>query len=144
MIATTIAMLLKDKGSTIYSVGPDASAYDAIAEMATHNTASVLVMADGKLTGIFSAKDYGTRVVLAGKNGKDVAVRDIMTHPVLTTTPEVKLMDAMQIMTEKGIRHLPIVDDDKLLGVVTLGDIARQLMTDKAHKIDQLMKYIGS
>lgn len=144
MIATTIAALLREKGSKIYSVGPEASAYEAIAEMATHNIASVLVMVDGKLEGIFSAKDYGTRVVLAGKNGKDVAVGDIMTHPVLTTTPEVKLMDAMQIMTEKGIRHLPIAEDGKLLGVVTLGDIARQLMADKAFKIDQLMKYIGS
>lgn len=143
MGAQRIASILKTKGSEIHAVGPDATAYEAIGKMSTAGTGAVLVMEDGHLVGIFSAKDYGARVVLAGKNGMEVVVRDVMTHPVLTVGPDVKVVDGMQIMTARGVRHLPIVEGESLLGIVTLADLARSILADQEFKIEQLMNYVG-
>ena len=139
----TIASILRRKGSAIYSVSPDATVYEALAVMAAKEVAAVLVIEQRNLVGILSAKDYGTKVVLPGKNGKDVHVREVMTSPVLTVGPDVKIMDAMEIMTTKKIRHLPIVENGKLMGVVTLADLVSEVVADQEHKIDQLMRYVG-
>lgn len=144
MGAQKIASILKKKGSEIHSVGPEATAYEAIGKMSTTGTGAVLVMEQDHLVGIFSAKDYGARVVLAGKNGMEVVMRDVMTHPVLTVGPDVKVVDGMQIMTAKGIRHLPIVEDESLVGIVTLADLVRSILADQEFKIEQLMTYVGS
>jgi signal-transduction protein with cAMP-binding, CBS, and nucleotidyltransferase domain len=101
------------------------------------------VVDQGSLLGIVSAKDYGTRVLLQGKSGKDVLVREIMTSPVLTVGPDVKIMDGMQIMITKKIRHLPIVEKGKLVGLVTLAELVREVLADQEHSIDQLMRYVG-
>ena len=138
-----IASILESKGSAIHSVSPDATVGDAVAMMAAKGIGAVLVMEQGRLLGIVSAKDYGTRVVLQGKNGKDVLAREIMTSPVLTVGPDVKIMDGMQIMTTKKIRHLPILENGELVGVVTLADLVRVVLADQEHKIDQLMTYVG-
>src|SRR6185437_2793388 len=100
----TIASILKSKGSAIHSVSPDATVYDAVTMMAAKEIGAVLVIEQGSLLGIVSAKDYGTRVVLQGRNGKDALVREIMTSPVVTAGPDLKVMDGMQIMTTKRIR----------------------------------------
>ncbi len=139
----TIASLLKGKGSAVHSVGPDTPVYDAVGMMAAKGIGAVLVMEGGSLAGILSAKDYGTRVVLKGLNGKDVRTREVMTSPVVTIGPEVKIMDAMQILTTKKMRHLPVLENGKLVGVVTLGDLVREVLADQEHKIDQLMRYVG-
>jgi CBS domain-containing protein len=139
----TIASILKSKGSAIHSVSPDATVYDAVTMMAAKGIGAVLVIEQGSLLGIVSAKDYGTRVVLQGRNGKDVLARDIMTSPVVTAGPDLKVMDGMQIMTTKRIRHLPILEKGKLVGVVTLADLVRAVIADQEHKIDQLMTYVG-
>ncbi|MBV8894465.1 MAG: CBS domain-containing protein [Acidobacteria bacterium] len=138
-----IASILKNKGSVIHSVSPDATAHEAVAMMATNGIGAVLVIEQGSLLGIVSAKDYGTRVVAQGKNGKDVRVREIMTSPLVAVGPDVKIMDGMQIMTTKKIRHLPILKDGELVGVVTLADLVRAVLADQEHKIDQLMRYVG-
>jgi CBS domain-containing protein len=139
----TIASILKSKGSAIHSVSPDATVYDAVTMMAAKGIGAVLVIEQGSLLGIVSAKDYGTRVVLQGRNGKDVLAREIMTSPVVTAGPDLKVMDGMQIMTTKRIRHLPILEKGKLVGVVTLADLVRAVIADQEHKIDQLMTYVG-
>jgi CBS domain-containing protein len=139
----TIASILKSKGSAIHSVSPDATVYDAVTMMAAKGIGAVLVIEQGSLLGIVSAKDYGTRVVLQGRNGKDVLVREIMTSPVVTAGPDLKVMDGMQIMTTKRIRHLPILEKGKLVGVVALADLVRAVIADQEHKIDQLMTYVG-
>jgi CBS domain-containing protein len=138
-----IASILESKGSAIHSVSPDATVYEAIAVMAAKEIAAVLVIEQGSLLGIVSAKDYGTRVVLEGKNGKDVLVREVMTTPVMTVGPDVKIMEAMEIMTTKNIRHLPVLKDDTLVGVVTLADLVCAILADKKFNIDQLMRYVG-
>jgi CBS domain-containing protein len=138
-----IASILESKGSAIHSVSPDATVYEAIAVMAAKEIAAVLVIEQGSLLGIVSAKDYGTRVVLEGKNGKDVLVREVMTTPVMTVGPDVKIMEAMEIMTTKNIRHLPVLKDDTLVGVVTLADLVCAILADKKFNIEQLMRYVG-
>lgn len=139
----TISSILRQKGSTLYSVTADAAVYEAVAMMAAKEIGAVLVVEQQSLLGIFSAKDYGTRVVLQGKNGKDVLVREVMSSPVVTVGPEVKILDAMQIMVTKKIRHLPILENGEISGVVTLADLVRALLADQEHTIDQLMKYVG-
>ncbi len=139
----TIASILKRKGSAIHSVGPESTVYDALAVMAAKGIAAVLVIEQGSLLGIVSAKDYGTKVVLQGKNGKDVLVREIMTSPVITAGPDVKIMDGMQIMATKKIRHLPILANGAMLGIVTIADLATAVLADQEHEIDQLIRYVG-
>jgi len=138
-----IASILPAKGSALHSVSPDAPVYEAVAVMAARGIGAVLVIEQGSLVGIISAKDYGTRVVLQGKNGKDVLTRDVMTSPVLTVGPETKIVDGMEIMTTKKIRHLPVVENGELVGVVTLADLVRAVLADQEHKIDHLMRYVG-
>jgi CBS domain-containing protein len=139
----TIASILKNKASAIHSVTPDATVYEAVATMAAKEVGAVLVIERGSLLGIVSAKDYGTRVVLQGKDGRDVLVREIMTSPVVAVGPDVKIMEGMQIMTSKKIRHLPVLENGELVGIVTLADLARAVLADREHNIDQLMKYVG-
>jgi len=138
-----IASILPAKGSVLHFVSPDAPVYDAVVTMAARGIGAVLVIEQGSLVGIISAKDYGTRVVLQGKNGKDVLTRDVMTSPVLTVGPETKIVDGMEIMTTKKIRHLPVVENGELVGVVTLADLVRAVLADQEHKIDHLMRYVG-
>jgi CBS domain-containing protein len=138
-----IASILKSKGPAIHSVSPDATVYEAVAMMAAKGIGAVLVIDQGNLLGIVSAKDYGTRVVLQGKNGKKVLAREIMTSPVITVGPDVKIMDGMQIMTAKKIRHLPVLENGELVGLVTLAELVRVILADQEHKIDQLMTYVG-
>jgi len=138
-----ISSILKSKGSTVHAVRPDATVYEAMHLMAQKGIGAVLVIDQGEVVGIVSAKDYGTRIVLQGRNGKDVLAREIMTRPVLTVGPDVKVVDAMDVMTTKKIRHLPVLDDGELAGVVTLGDLVRAVLADKEHTIDQLMRYVG-
>ena len=138
-----IASILRAKGSAIHSVSPDATVYDAVRVMAMNGVAAVLVIERGDLLGILSAKDYAIRVVLQGKNGNDLSVREVMTSPVITVGPDVKIMEGLQIMTTKRIRHLPVLQDGKLVGVVTLADLVREVLADQEHKIDQLMRFVG-
>jgi len=139
----TIASILKNKGHEIYSVDPEATVHDAITIMAEKGVAAVLVLAEGKLVGIVSAKDYGTRVVLRGRSARDTRVQEIMTSPVITVALETTVFECMAIMTHRHIRHLPVFNKGELAGVVSLGDLASAVISDQAFKIDQLMTYVG-
>jgi CBS domain-containing protein len=139
----TIASILKNKGHGVYSVAPDAMVRDAIAMMAEKGVGAVLVIADGRLAGIVSAKDYGSRVVLQGRSGKDTRVRDVMTSPVATVTLGTTVLECMAIMTRCHIRHLPIFNKGELVGLVSMGDLASAVISDQAFHIDQLMTYVG-
>jgi CBS domain-containing protein len=142
MIAT-ISSILRNKGGGIHAVAPDATVHDAIAMMAEKGVAAVLVLGEGKLLGMLSAKDYGSKVVPRGRSARDTLVRDIMTSPVVIVTLEVTVFECMAIMTRLHIRHLPIFDNGELVGVVSMGDLASAAIADQAFKIDQLMTYVG-
>jgi CBS domain-containing protein len=138
-----IASILPANGPVVHSVSPDVPVYDALVMMASREIAAVLVIEQGELLGIVSAKDYATKIVLQGKNGRDVLTREVMTTPVVTVAPEVKIVDAMQIMISKKFRHLPVFENGELVGVVTLAELVRAILADQTFQIDQLMKYIG-
>ena len=139
----TIASILKNKGHGIYSVAPNTTVHDAIAIMAEKGVAAVLVLVEGRLAGIVSAKDYGSKVVLRGRSARDTLVQEIMTTPVVTVTLDATVFECMAIMTRSHIRHLPVFSKDQLVGVVSMGDLARAVISDQAFKIDQLMTYVG-
>jgi len=144
MGAKTIASILKAKGPQVHSMGPNTTAYEALAKMAASRIAAVLVMEQDNVLGIFSAKDYAVRIALQGKNGQEVPLREVMTHPIVTVGPDVRVVDGMQIMSTKGLRHLPIMEGGRIVGLVTLADLVRSTLADQEFKIEQLMTYIGS
>jgi CBS domain-containing protein len=139
----TIGSIVKSKGSGISFVAPTATVFDAIAMMAEKGLAAVLVMKAGALLGILSAKDYGREVLLKDKSPKDVLVKEIMTTPVLTTTPDRTVGSDLALMTSKSIRHLPVLADGKVVGVVSMRDLALSLVSEQAFMIDELRKYVG-
>ena len=142
MVIESIGSVLRKKGHEICSVAPDATVYDAIALMAAKNVAAVLVISQGSLVGIISARDYGRKVVLEGKSSRDVRVQEIMTTSVVTITPETTVLDAMALMTRHHFRHLPVLKEGKLDGVVSMGDLVSEVISGQSFTIEQLRKYI--
>ncbi len=143
MIIESIGSVLRSKGHEICSVAPGATVHDAIALMAANNVAAVLVISQGALVGIISARDYGRKVILKGKSSEAVRVQEIMTTHLVTVTPETTVLEAMTLMTQHDIRHLPVLEDGKLKGVVSMGDLVKEVISGQAFAIDQLQKYIG-
>jgi CBS domain-containing protein len=143
MAVESIASVLKKKGHEIYSVVPDATVHEALAIMAAKNLAAVLVMSEGRLLGIVSARDFGRKVILEEKSPRDVRVREIMTASLITITPEATVLDAMKLMDRHHFRHLPVIKEGKLEGVVTMSDLMSEVISGQAFTIDQLNMYIG-
>ena len=141
-MSETVASVLKSKGNAIWSIAPDATVYEAIAMMANKGVGALLVLAGGRLEGIISERDYARKVILEGRSSKDTPVREIMTRPVKTVTPAHTVDECMQIMTESRIRHLPVVERDTVVGIVSIGDMVRATIAAQAATIDHLHTYI--
>src|SRR5271169_1643833 len=139
-ITDTIEALLRSKGSgRIFSVGPEQSVYEAIEKMALEGIGALLVISDGKLVGILSERDYARKVILKGHSSKDTPVSDIMTSPVVFVTPRQTVDDCMSIMTKHHFRHLPVMgENDTVVGVVSLGDLVKWIVSNQAHHIQEL------
>lgn len=138
-----IASILKTKGSTIWSVAPDTTVYDALALMAERSIGAVLVLSDGRLAGIVSERDYARKIVLQGKSSKDTPVHEIMTRSPVTVTPDHTVDECMVIMTQSRVRHLPVVIGDRVAGIVSIGDLVNAIISAQAHTINQLHTYIS-
>ena len=135
--------LLREKGSDVWSIGPDASVYDAILLMADKNVGALLVLEGERLVGLLSERDYARKVILAGRGSRETRVRDVMTSRVLFADPEETLEECMALMTDKRIRHLPVLDDnEKVLGVVSIGDLVKAVIAEQQVRIEQLEHYI--
>lgn len=143
-MAETIAPILADKGGNIWCVGPDATVYDAIAFMMEKRVGALLVIADGVLVGIISERDYARKVILQGRSSKDTPVEEIMTRSVITVSPEHSVDECMRIMTEHRIRHLPVLEGTKIVGVVSIGDLVKAIISEQTHTIGQLHTYISN
>jgi len=138
----TVHDILKKKGSEICSVSPDTSVYDALKLMAEKNIGAVLVMQAGRPVGILSERDYARQVILKGKASKDTPVREIMTARVIFVRPEQSVEDCMALMTDKHIRHLPVLEGETLLGILSIGDVVKAVISEKQFRIEQLENYI--
>jgi CBS domain-containing protein len=139
---TTIRQLLREKGHKIYSVGPDCTVYDAIRMMADENIGSLVVMEDAKIVGIITERHYARNVVLKGRASPATRVRDIMEHRVLYAQPDQSVEECMAIMTDKRVRHLPVIEQGKGIGLVSIGDLVKSIISDQKFTIDQLEHFI--
>jgi CBS domain-containing protein len=138
----TVGSILRHKGQEVWSVGPDDSVFQAISLMADKGVGALLVIADAALMGIISERDYARKVVLKGKSSKATRVRDIMTSPVFTVGVDHTVDDCMRIVTAKRIRHLPVMQGDKVLGVVSIGDLVQKIISTQGETIQYLQEYI--
>jgi CBS domain-containing protein len=139
---TRVSDLLKHKGRDIWFLPPDATVYEAIDQMAQKSVGALLVMEGERLVGIVSERDYARKVILKGKASQETEVREIMSRPVICVRPEFTIEETMALMTEKRVRHLPVVVDDKVMGVISIGDVVRGIIDDKEFYIQQLTNYI--
>ncbi len=135
--------LLDRKGRHIISVTSDSSVLDAIRVMAEKAIGAVVVIDDGVLLGILSERDYARKVIIKGRSSESTPVADIMTKEVLTTSASQTVNDCMNMMTEKKIRHLPVVEDDTVIGMISIGDLVEAIIADQAEEIEQLEHYIS-
>jgi len=147
-VAETIASilknkLLKNKSGAIWSIAPDATVYDALAMMAEREVGALLVISAGDLVGIVSERDYARKIILQGRSSRDTTVQEIMTGTMFTVTPTDTIDDCMRIMTHHRIRHLPVMDQGSLVGIISIGDLVNAIISEQARTIDQLHTYIG-
>lgn len=138
-----VSQLLQNKESEIISVNPNESVYEALQLMATKNIGAVLVTVDKKLVGILSERDYARKVILKGKTSRDTKVEEIMTSQVLFVQPEQSIEDCMALMSAKHIRHLPVIDRNVLVGIISIGDVVKAIISEKEFVIKQLENYIS-
>ena len=141
---TTVRQLLDRKGRSIFSVDPDAPVLEAIRAMAEHQVGALLVMQGEALTGIVSERDYARKVILRGRSSTDTPVRDIMSSPVLTVQPDTTVEKCMQLMTDRHVRHLPVTDGGRVVGMVSIGDLVKAVIAEQQQQIEQLESYIHS
>jgi CBS domain-containing protein len=133
---------LSAKGAEVYSVSPSDTVFDAIVRMDDKRVGALLVMDDDRLVGILSERDYARKVILMGRSSKETPVAEIMSSPVIVVSPDTPLTECMRIVTERRIRHLPVLDKGRVAGVVSIGDLVRSIITAQAEIIDQLYAYI--
>ena len=135
--------LLEAKAPEVFAIGPDAAVIDAIRLMAEKGIGAVVVMQSGRLAGILSERDYARKIVLQGRSSHDTPVRDIMTAKVVTVRLDDSIEHCMQLVTDRRIRHLPVLERDAVLGVVSIGDLVRAVIEDQQLELDQLQRYIA-
>jgi CBS domain-containing protein len=138
------SQILERKGDRVVSVGREAPVLEAIRLMAEHHIGAVLVIDDGQLLGIASERDYARKVVLQGRSSSDTPVHAIMSAPVVCVGPQDSVTDCMAIMTERHIRHLPVIDGGRLAGILSIGDLVKELIEDQKQEISYLQQYISS
>lgn len=137
-----VEWLLKKKGSVVCSIAPQALVYEALEKMEKKNIGALLVMQGDKVEGIFTERDYARKVILKGKYSKDIMVRDVMTSPVCYVTKERNMHECMALMTEKRFRHLPVIEDRQLLGLISIGDVVKAIIDEQEHEIADYENYI--
>lgn len=142
-VTGSIESILHQKSGEIWSVTPDATVYDAIAMMAEKNVGALLVVQDGQLAGILSERDYTRKVMLRGKRSRETLVREIMSTELTTVEPKQGVNECLRFMTEKRVRHLPVVQDGQICGVISIGDLVKHVISAQSAALEQLESYIS-
>lgn len=142
-VTGTIDVILNQKSGEIWSVSPDATVYDAVSLMAEKNVGALLVTKDGQLVGIISERDYTRKVMLRGKRSFETAVREIMSTELTTVDSKESVDDCLRFMTDKHVRHLPVVDEGQLRGVISIGDLVKHVISVQSATLDHLERYIS-
>jgi CBS domain-containing protein len=138
----SIQGVLAEKGTQVRTVSPETRVYEALARMAEHNVGALVVVADGKPVGMFSERDYARKVILQDKCSKQIEVREIMSSPLQCVTPKHTVDECMSIMTHRRVRHLPVLEEDRMVGIVSIGDLVKWVISAQEDTIGQLENYI--
>ena len=141
-VTGTVSRILERKGSSIWSIAPEAMVYDAIKLMAQKNVGALMVLENGVLIGIISERDYTRKVILQGKSSKETPVGEIMTKELVTAEPNDNIAECMRVMTERRVRHLPVLEGSKIIGIVSIGDLLKWVISAQDAAIDHLERYI--
>jgi CBS domain-containing protein len=142
-LSEPVRSLLRQKGSTVWSIPPDATVYEAIEQMADKKIGALMVMRARRLDGIVTERDYARKVILKGKQSRDTRVRDIMTEQVLFVTPNQSIDDCMRLMTARRVRHLPVLEGENVVGIVSMGDLVNWIIASHEQTIQHLQNYIA-
>ncbi len=138
---TTVNQLLANKNKPICSIEPSATVYETLHKMAANDVGAIVVLESGKLQGLFTERDYSRKVVLKGKSSKEVKVGELMTHDLYFVTPDNTVEECMEIMTERHIRYLPVIQETKLVGLISIGDAVKTIISQQKRHIQDLEKY---
>ena len=141
---STVLQLLEQKGYDVWSIGPDAYVYDALALMAEKEIGALTVMQDNRIIGVITERDYARKVILKGRTSKETRVRDIMTTPVVYARPDQTVEQCMAVITDRRVRHLPVMQDGRLIGIISIGDLVKAIIDEQKFIIEQLVNYINS
>jgi CBS domain-containing protein len=139
----TVKEILRTKGYDVWSTTPDATVFDALTEMAQKDVGALTVMENGRLAGIISERDYARKVILQGKTSRTTLVHEIMSSPVIYVTPEQTVEECMTLLTGRRIRHLPVMENDQVVGIISIGDLVKAIITEQQFLIEQLESYIN-
>lgn len=138
-----VKSILKNKGNAVFSVEPHVTVYKAIELMCEKNIGGLLIVENDKLAGIFTERDYARKLILKGKSSKDTTISELMTKNPFTVSPESSIEECMQMMSDKRVRHLPVLEDDKLVGMISIGDVVRFIIEEQKSIIEHLEHYIS-
>ena len=138
----SVRQMLSEKGSAVVSITPNTSVFDALKVMSEKNIGAVLVMEDEELLGIFSERDYARKVILAGRSSKTTEVKELMTSKVYCIDPSRTIQDVMELMNDHGFRHVPVMENEKVIGVLSSGDVMRGVVAEQKNTIDSLESYL--
>ncbi len=138
----TVSSILKGKGFDIWSVSPDDTVFDALTLMAEKKCGALVVLEGEKMCGIISERDYARKIILLGKSSKETLVKEIMSSTVFYASPNLTAEECMAVMIDKRVRHLPVMEDENLIGVISIGDVVKAIIDEKVFVIDQLERYI--
>jgi len=139
----TVRQLLENKGHRVFTIGPEASVFDALGLMSEKDVGALLVMEGDKPAGLISERDYARKVILKGHTSKELKVRDIMTRRVICARPDETLEECMAVMTDKRIRHLPVLEGGEVAGIVSIGDLVKAIIAEQQFVIEQLESYVS-
>lgn len=138
----SVRHLLQVKGDQVWTIGPDSTVYEALERLAAHDIGALLVMEQGRLEGVFSERDYARKIALRDRSSPETYVREVMTADVVCVSPEDPVESCMALMTDRHIRHLPVVENGRVIGLVSIGDVVKEVIAEQAFVIEQLENYI--